>query len=112
MEPKTLYVAGPTEAVGYNHNAFLNTAQQLTHAGYRPRTPVANPVRNSFEAGQADRLRQILDADGVAVLPGWELSDAATFEVSVAHKLRRPVLTVDQWLQRAARVLEPRRATV
>jgi hypothetical protein len=112
MGPKTLYVAGPIEPHGYNHNAFLNTAQQLAHAGYRALTPVGNPVRDSFEARQVDRLRQILDADGVAVLPGWELSDAATFEVSVAQKLRRPVLTADQWLQRAEQVLGLRRATV
>jgi hypothetical protein len=97
-----IYIAGPMEPVGYDRNAFLKAAAQLREAEYRVANPVGLPVRDSREARQRDRLREILDASGVAVLDGWQTSAIAAFEVMVAQRLNLPVLTVNRWIEVAS----------
>jgi hypothetical protein len=102
MGPRKLYIAGPLEPFGYDHNSFLKAEVELRGAGYRVLDPAANPPGDSFEDRQRDRLAQIINVGGVAVLPGWETSAIATFEVRVADELNLPVLTVQRWLELAS----------
>lgn len=43
-------------------------------------------------------LRQVTEADGIAVLPGWRQSRGAVLEVRVADALDMPVNPVDHWI--------------
>lgn len=102
----TLYIAGPmTGYADFNRPAFFLAEEGLRSAGFE----VLNPARHEQDAGRAwaDYMRvdlaDVLRADGVAVLPGWELSRGARLEVHVAHELSIPVLTVPVWRSRAER---------
>lgn len=96
-----LYISGPM--AGYpNHNfpAFNVAESDLVAAGYE----VLNPVNNGLPQGLPDQtymradLKMVLDADGVAVLPGWEASWGAGIEVDLAHRLSIRVLPITLWL--------------
>lgn len=112
MSGERLYVAGPMSGYpGYNREAFDQAEVDLELAGFE----VLNPARRdqSVERSWADWMRlgltDVLAAEGVAVLPGWEASRGAVLEVRVAQGLGVPVLPVVVWLARA-RDEERRRA--
>lgn len=96
-----LYVAGPMTGVPrYNFPAFRAAAAALHGRGY----DVLDPSRHG-----ADRpgygwsnymrlgLRDVLAADGVALLPGWESSRGATLEIQVAEALDMPIRALNEW---------------
>ena len=95
-----LYVAGPmTGYPNWNHPAFHVAAFRLRAAGFT----VANPADHG--PGETDwfvcvrrGLRELLDVEGVATLPGWEQSRGAALEVHVACALNMPVRTVEEWI--------------
>ena len=103
-----LYIAGPmTGLPGYNFDAFNDAATDLRQAGFH----VLNPARRGVIPGHAweDYLRKalgdVLRADGLALLPGWENSRGASLEVLVAQHLSIPTAPLADWLdRRAARV--------
>lgn len=102
-----LYVAGPmTGYPEFNYPAFLDAERQLREAGYGTLNPVDseefNPTPGQPQAWNwymRHALRMVLDADGIALLPGWERSRGATLEKHVAEKLAMPVQTLDEWLR-------------
>jgi hypothetical protein len=94
-----LYVAGPmTGYPQFNYPTFMEAAADLAAEGFVVENPAENPEQSSWLNYMRLSLRQISRVDGIAVLPGWELSRGAVLEVHVAHTLGLPVLTVDQWL--------------
>lgn len=100
-----LYVAGPmTGLLGHNHPAFHAAADDLRAAGY----DVINPARRlpvdgkPWTAYMRDALRDLLDADAVALLPGWHASRGATLERVVARALGMPCQGIDAWLMEEA----------
>jgi len=95
-----VYIAGPmTGYPEYNFPSFRDAAQALAGFGHEP----LNPARRPPVDGKtwADYLRpdlaDLLTAEGVAVLPGWECSRGAVLEVHVAHALDLIVKPLDQW---------------
>jgi hypothetical protein len=82
-----------------NFAAFYAAEEALREQGL----DVLNPAR-AF-GGQQDLpreqyfradLHQLLQADGVVVLPGWEQSDGARYEVETARRLGLPVVRLEQ----------------
>jgi hypothetical protein len=65
--------------------------------------PVNEPTTKTPEEQEAARERRRAasrDADGIALLPGWERSRGANLERHVALALELPVETIDTWLAR------------
>lgn len=113
-----LYLSGPMRGYDhYNYPAFEEGTAKLARAGYTvysphqadafldlpgfdPAVPGSFTEAHRNTAMRAD-IEAILAADGVAVLPGWEDSEGATLEVSVAKAIGLRVMSVDGWVSRA-----------
>lgn len=106
-EPRqaTLYLAGPMSGQpDFNRPAFDLAARRLRGAGFAVLSPAEAP-----EPGPAPEwldwmrgsLRLLLDADGLALLPGWWDSRGATVERDLARSLGLPALPVPAWLTAA-----------
>ncbi len=98
-----LYISGPMTAIGpptWNFPAFRQAAAELRLAGYE----VIDPSEKGIVAGWEwkDYLRydlaQVLEVDGLALLPGWRASRGARLEVHVARALEIPRHEVPRWL--------------
>lgn len=95
----TVYVSGPmTGYPGLNFEAFHVAVARL-----EPYVEVLDPTRHGTEGEWADFLRKdladVMRADAVVVLPGWECSRGARLEVDVAHSLGIQVLPLDAAVQ-------------
>lgn len=87
---KRVYVSGPmTGYPDHNFPAFNEATEELQSLGFE----VENPAENGVIPGWSwsDYLRYDLGAmlrcDGILLLDGWEASDGANLEVSVALPL-------------------------
>lgn len=102
-----VFLAGPMANVPeFNFPAFHAAAEQLRAAGYDVLDPSRHGAATSREEWAACMrlgLRDVLDADGVAVLPRWSKAPGANLEVQVAQTLGMPVRSVEEWLRKAAR---------
>lgn len=100
-----VYIAGPMR--GYpelNHPAFMEAEKRLQDAGFVTYNPAAlsdalpKDVRSGAAGGIPRKMWMRLDViailgcDGVAVLPGWEKSPGASFEVRMARELELDVI--------------------
>lgn len=99
----TLYVAGPmTGLPEENFPAFFAAEKQLKAAGATVLNPAARAgkTKNMPWSWYLRRgIRDVTLADGVALLPDWELSRGAQLEVRVARGLDIPCVTIDGWLE-------------
>lgn len=108
-----LYIAGPmTGLPAFNYPAFDLAYALLTDVGY---TNIITPTdacrscshpfeeigKHSWDWYIRSALRMISEAEGVALLPGWEDSKGATFEHQVASKLEIPRLLLTDWIKDA-----------
>lgn len=101
-----LYVSGPmTGHPEHNFPAFRAAAAQLRAAGYAVLDPSDKGIIPGFEWEDYLRLdiKQMLDCDGVATLPGWIYSRGASLEVHVARALSMKAFPVEHWLAEARR---------
>ena len=100
---KTLYIAGPMSGYpNFNYPAFHAAENMLIENGYAVLSPAPEKViPDTWDNYLRASIRQVLDASGVACLPGWEMSPGARLEVDIAHKLRIPVLPLTVWLSNA-----------
>lgn len=108
-ERPILYVAGPmTGLPQFNYPAFEDARRALEHAGYFVLCPTDNDPDPTTSADRTwewylrRALRQVLDADGVAVLPDAICSKGACLEIHVARSLGMPVRPVTAWLAEGA----------
>ncbi|WP_244828443.1 DUF4406 domain-containing protein [Caballeronia sp. TF1N1] len=89
-----LYIAGPMS--GYpelNFPAFHAEAARLRALGFRVISPAeidVGPNPDWLSCMRAD-IKQLVDCDGIALLPGWENSPGATLEHAIARGLRMTV---------------------
>jgi len=106
---EVMYIAGPMEGYpGFNFPAFHAEAEALAAMGYGVLSP-ADPKDIALEnPDQATDKREnfirrdinmLLQADGVVVLPGWEMSRGARLEVSIARAMGLRIFERDgAWL--------------
>ena len=105
-----LYIAGPMTGYDeYNYPVFKYAADRLEYYGYDVHNPcdndkilkkqVAIPTWRDYMRAS---IKQVLEADGLAVLNDWGLSRGARLEVDLAHTLQLPVMPVDVWVRQAA----------
>lgn len=91
----TFYLAGPmTGLPDFNYPAFHDAARALRDAGLR----IINPAEAYGGRADKDRtvymragIENVLAADGVITLPGWDESPGARLEVQVAAAVGLPV---------------------
>ncbi len=105
----TLYIAGPMAGLpANNYPAFHAAADELRASGFRVLNPVDNEQHNpggeqqAWEWWMRHALRMMLDADGIALLPGAQNSRGAALERHVAEALAMPVRHLDEWIEAAA----------
>lgn len=96
--PRTLYLAGPMTGLPQcNYPAFTAAAQHLRGLGYDVLNPAENtpPSCGTWAGWMRLALAQLVRADAVAFLSGWELSAGANREREVAHWLAMPCMRVE-----------------
>jgi Domain of unknown function (DUF4406) len=97
-----LYIAGPmTGLPDYNYPAFHAAEQRLIVAGFT----VLNPAHHQCEAQTPTwhdwmrlGLRAVTNADGIALLPGWQRSRGTRAELAAAEAIGIAVKPVDEWV--------------
>lgn len=95
----SLYIAGPMSGYDhFNYPAFFDAEAALGAAGYKTLNPARNPKCSSWDGYMRAAIAQVIEADGIAVLPDWQMSAGAALEVHIAHALRVPVHSVDHWV--------------
>lgn len=100
-----VYIAGPMSGLpDFNYPAFNAAEGKLAVAGHYPLNPARSEELNTTGKSQhwvwymRHALRMVADADGVALLPGWENSRGAALENHVASALGLDIRTLDEWL--------------
>lgn len=91
------YISGPM--TGYpdlNYPAFFAAEETVRALGHETLNPARHPAKGSWADYLRLDLADVLAAEQVVVLPGWEASRGAALEVHVAHQLGIPVLPIDQ----------------
>jgi hypothetical protein len=96
-----VYIAGPmTGLPNYNFEAF-NTAAAILRFAY-PEILVLNPAEN-FDAVQThprevymrQDIKQLMRADTIVMLDGWQASEGATLEYDIAEALSLEIKVLD-----------------
>lgn len=126
MTMPTLYVAGPMTGIpNFNYPHFREVGDSLRECGFTVLNPVDVDAMHEAERNMVDAslrhvcadcdngikhewhwymrrtLKMMLEADGVALLRGWERSRGAKLEVEVAKGLGLPHLPWQSWVLRA-----------
>lgn len=98
-----IYISGPMSAhqkTDWNFPQFNEAARKLRAAGYGVLNPAdhgADPEW-TWEMYLRLDLQDLLGADGVATIEGWESSRGASLEVTVARALGLKVAPLADWL--------------
>lgn len=101
-----IYIAGPMTGIdNHNYPAFVTAAGQLIIAGHEPLNPVdsewENPTPGApqpWEWYMRRAVRMLSEADGVALLPGWENGRGARLEAHIAAELGMHLGPLNTWL--------------
>lgn len=96
-----MYLSGPMSGIKeHNFPAFHQAANRLRWMGYTVINPAELDESDSMAPGERPwawyitrDLRELLDCDTVAVLPGWRKSKGAKLEVYVARMLGMKVVS-------------------
>lgn len=101
-----LYIAGPmTGLPEFNYPAFDAAEQQLQAEGFAVLNPTSieadNPTPGTpqrWDWYMRRAIRLVLEADGLALLPGWSTSTGAKLELSIALRLGLEIRPLRDWL--------------
>lgn len=94
-----LYIAGPMSGLPeYNYPAFHAAEARLKAAGYETLNPATNPECDSWEGYMRAAIAQVVQADGIAYLPGSYSSRGARLELRLAEELRMKTAPLDSWI--------------
>lgn len=98
----TLYIDGPmTGLPELNRTAFFEAEQRLAKYGYPTFDPTCQEAGQTRTDYMCLGISDVLAADSIAVLPGWEASRGARLEARVAVGLGLPILGVEAWIEKA-----------
>lgn len=90
-----IYIAGPISSNPDGYRAAFAAAEAALRAdGYDTINPAENPPHPSWEAYMRCSIAQLITADGIALLPGWEASRGAMLESHIAHALGFEVIVL------------------
>jgi hypothetical protein len=91
-----LYLSGPITGIpNDNHPLFNSVAAALRKQGFHVFNPACNDETKPRWYLMAIDLIQVLLADGVAVLPGWNKSLGASLEVTIALETGKRIFEVE-----------------
>jgi hypothetical protein len=96
-EPRRLmriYLSGPISNLpDLNFPAFNSAAADLRYRGFDVFTPSEIELNPNWEWHDymAVDIPEVVKADAVYVLPGWQKSTGAPIEVALAHWLKKPI---------------------
>lgn len=87
------YIAGPISSNpdGYKA-AFAAADAKLKAEGWDTINPAENAPQPDWPSYMRISLGQLVTCDGIALLPHWERSEGASWEASVAERLKMPRL--------------------
>jgi len=91
----------------FNYPAFVTAAIRLGVKGFEvinPADEFGGDVTLERRLYMRRSMENVLKADGLAVLPGWNESAGAKLEVNMALELGLPLHTVGEWLFRLERM--------
>jgi|SRR5579875_4104730 len=94
-----VYISGPMSGLpDYNYPAFFRAAEVIHELGDEPINPAEGvpDLHQPWVWYMRRALRMLLDADAVAMLPGWEASKGARLEYVIAQQLGMPVIELDE----------------
>jgi hypothetical protein len=87
---KKIYLSGPMTGLPHlNFPAFYAEADRLRALGY----DVVNPAELNPDTGKSWQecmrvdIREMMDCDTVAVMPGWAASSGAHLEIHIASRV-------------------------
>lgn len=89
-----VYLSGPMTGIEeYNHPAFHAAAADLREKGFEVISPaeIEHPI-HTWESCMRKDIMELMNAEKVAVLPGWEKSKGAKIEVYLALDLGMEVI--------------------
>lgn len=99
-----VYIAGPmTGFPDFNYPAFERAELLLRTAGHDPINPTCGEPAPTTESAHPwewymrRALRQVLEAEGIALLPEWAASRGATLERRVGLSIGIPVEELAWW---------------
>ena len=103
FQGKIGYLAGTmTGRVGFNYDSFNLTASTLRHAGLY----ILNPAEHYGGIDSLPRsiylradIPNVLVADYLVMLPGWETSQGANLEVDIALEMGKPIYLFTEYPQ-------------
>lgn len=90
-----VYISGPmTGYPEYNYPAFIKAEEELRKMGY---TKIINPAKidhpdTDWSNCMRRAITELMKADAVVLLPGWNHSKGANIEVKLAINLGMPVI--------------------
>lgn len=123
MTSSRLYLAGPMRGIPrYNFDSFAEARQRLRDRGFEILCPAERDLASGFDpigmTGNEDLealgfpvaqtldqcFRDVLDCDGIALLPGWARSEGARAETLIAHLSGREIF---EYHAHRPQILEP-----
>lgn len=94
-----LYIAGPMSGLPeFNYPAFHAAEAQLQAAGYETLNPATNGEKDSWADYMRAGIAQVIQADGIAFLPGSDGSRGARVELNLAGILGMAVKPLAEWV--------------
>lgn len=96
-----VYIAGPMSGLpDFNYPAFFAAEKELRALGHEPINPARSEGRDGCKTWvdyMRAAIRDVADADGLAMLDGWHNSRGAALEYRLGHDLGLDVRRLADW---------------
>ena len=93
MKPKTIYISGRMTGLSdFNFPAFFRAEERLQARGYKTINPARNQVQNTWHDYLRLDIKNMMSADAIYLLNGWEASKGSRIEFWLASQLDFEIL--------------------